>query len=104
VGIWTVFEIFGHFLLKGGMGPPHMIMTYIPSDAPWYKEQEYIVLGWSSFKDVKLVPYCAPTEPQAGAMTLTNLWLYCVWKRLCKFELYGGIGSCWEDLLNMFPL
>jgi hypothetical protein len=34
VGISTVFEIFGHFLFKGWTGPPRMVMTYIPSDAP----------------------------------------------------------------------
>jgi hypothetical protein len=33
VGISTVFEIFGHFLFRG-MGPPRMVMTYIPPDAP----------------------------------------------------------------------
>jgi hypothetical protein len=31
VGISTVFEIFGHFLFRG-LGPHHMVMTYIPSD------------------------------------------------------------------------
>jgi hypothetical protein len=37
VGISTVYEIFEHFLLKEGGGrvePPHMVMIYIPSDAP----------------------------------------------------------------------
>jgi hypothetical protein len=34
VGISTVFKIFGHFLFKGRAGPPLMVMTYIPPDAP----------------------------------------------------------------------
>jgi hypothetical protein len=34
VGISTVFEISGHFLFKGGIGPSHTFMTYIPSDLP----------------------------------------------------------------------
>jgi hypothetical protein len=41
VEISTVFEIFRHFLFKGD-GPPYMVMAYIPSDAPYYYEQEYI--------------------------------------------------------------
>jgi hypothetical protein len=42
VGISTVFEITEYFLFKGGTEPPHMAMTYIPSDFPWHEEQEYI--------------------------------------------------------------
>jgi hypothetical protein len=36
VGFSTVnsFEIFGHFLEGEGAGPPLMVITYIPSDAP----------------------------------------------------------------------
>jgi hypothetical protein len=35
VGISKVFQIFGHFLFNGGgAGPSHMVMAYIPSDAP----------------------------------------------------------------------
>jgi hypothetical protein len=101
VRISTVFKYLGTSCLRG-TGPHHMVMTYIPSDARWYKEQEYIQFWggeFNSFKDIKLVPYCAPTGPP-GAMTLTNN----VWKLLCKFELLGLIGSWWEDLLNMFPL
>jgi hypothetical protein len=41
VGISTVFEIAEHFLFNGGAEPPHMVMTYIPSDVPWHDKQEY---------------------------------------------------------------
>jgi hypothetical protein len=33
VGISIVLEIFGHFLLRAGRGPPRMVMTYILFDA-----------------------------------------------------------------------
>jgi hypothetical protein len=35
LGVWisTVFEIAEHFLFEGAE-PPHMVMTYIPSDIP----------------------------------------------------------------------
>jgi hypothetical protein len=79
------------------MGPPCIVTTYIPSDAPWYKEHEYVQL-WGgkfiNFKDIKLVPYCAP--PDRRGMTLTNLCLYYVWKLLYKFEPYMVIGACWD--------
>jgi hypothetical protein len=34
VVISMVFEILGHFMFKGGTGPPCTVMTYVPSDAP----------------------------------------------------------------------
>jgi hypothetical protein len=45
VGISTVFEIAEYFLVKGKAEPPHMVMTYIPSDVPWHEEQKYNSLG-----------------------------------------------------------
>jgi hypothetical protein len=36
------FEIFGLFLFHGGTGPPHAVITYIPSNAPCHKEQKCI--------------------------------------------------------------
>jgi hypothetical protein len=28
--------------VSGGIGPPHTVMIYIPSDVPLHKEEEYI--------------------------------------------------------------
>jgi hypothetical protein len=42
VGISMVFDIFGDFLFKGGHDHPHMVMTYISSDVPEHKNQEYV--------------------------------------------------------------
>jgi hypothetical protein len=50
------------------MGPPRMVMTYIPSDAPWYMEQEYIQFWggeFNSFQDLKnsiIIPHPTPRE------------------------------------------
>jgi hypothetical protein len=67
VGISTVFEIFGHFLFKGGLikggRTTRMVITYKLFDASWYKEQEYIQFRggkFNSFQDIKNVRYCAP--------------------------------------------
>jgi hypothetical protein len=115
VRISTVFEIFGHYLFKGDC----MIMTYIhvPSNAPWYKEEEYTCIQlWSgefdSFKIyTKLVLYCAHTRPP-GSMTLTNLPLYYVWKFKVNFSFMGPlvlvekifwIFSLYKHMLKKFP-
>jgi hypothetical protein len=72
-----------------------MVMTYIPSDALWHKEQEYVQLKggeFNGFQDIKMFLIVPPTRPQ-GTMTLTNLRFYYVWNLLCTFEVFGSIGS-----------
>jgi hypothetical protein len=100
VGISTVFEKFGHFLFQGRTWPPRIVMTYIPSDAPWHKEQVYS-LGMENSLVLKNVPYCAPTR-SPGMMTLSNLSLNYVWMLSCKFQLFSLCGSCDKDFKNIF--
>jgi hypothetical protein len=96
---WNIWAI----TVSRGIGPPHMVMTYIPSDAPWYKEQGYIQFwggDFDSFNDIELFLQCTcPTGDDFNKLAFVP----CL-KILSKFELYGPIGSCWEDLLDMFPL
>jgi hypothetical protein len=89
VRISTVFQIFGHFLFKenGTTSYGHDLHVIWCS-----KEQEYILFRvgeFNCFKDIKKFPllclYPTPCD--------NDLCLYYVWKVLCKFELFGPIGS-----------
>jgi hypothetical protein len=45
--------------VSGGMGPPHMVMTYILSDVPIHKNQGYVWFkgrDLNGFRDIRALP------------------------------------------------
>jgi hypothetical protein len=72
-----------------------MAMTYMSSDAPWHKEQEYIQFRYGKFKcfkDIRKFPLFCP-HPIRGTMTLTNVRLYYVWQLLWAFWAHCFLRS-----------